>query len=99
MSPTALMMIHNPWSFAVGNADELRDTAATLDKIGAALLAIYAARTGMSEDEIKPLLAKDTWMTADEALARFLDTGESRTSEEVLAKLQKKLDDRRSQMS
>ena len=36
---------------------------------------------------------------ADEALARFLDTGESRTSEEVLAKLQKKLDDRRSQMS
>lgn len=69
MPKNTFMMIHNPWSFAVGNADELRDTAATLDKIGAALLAIYAARTGMSEDEIKPLLAKDTWMTADEALA------------------------------
>ena len=36
---------------------------------------------------------------ADEALARFLDTGESRTSEEILTRLQKKLDDRRSQMS
>ena len=69
MPKNTFMMIHNPWSFAAGNADELRDTAATLDKIGASLLATYAARTGMSEDEIKPLLAKDTWMTADEALA------------------------------
>lgn len=36
---------------------------------------------------------------ADEALVRFLATGESRTSEEVLAKLARKLDDRCSQMS
>ena len=36
---------------------------------------------------------------ADEALARFHATGESRTPEEILARLQKKLDDRRSQMS
>ncbi len=69
MPKNTFMMIHNPWSFAAGNADELRDTAATLDKIGGALLATYAAKTGMSEDDLKPLLAKDTWMTADEALA------------------------------
>lgn len=69
MPKNTFMMIHNPWSFAAGNADELRDTADTLDKIGGALLATYAAKTGMSEDDLKPLLAKDTWMTADEALA------------------------------
>lgn len=69
MPKNTFMMIHNPWSFAKGNADELRDTADTLDKIGGALLATYAAKTGMSEDDLKPLLAKDTWMTADEALA------------------------------
>lgn len=68
MPKNTFMMIHNPWSFAMGNADELRETADTLDKIGASLKATYAAKTGMSEEELEPLLAKDTWMTADEAL-------------------------------
>lgn len=68
MPKNTFMMIHNPWSFAMGNADELREQADTLDKIGSSLLATYAARTGKSEDEIAPLLAKDTWLTADEAL-------------------------------
>lgn len=69
MPKNTFMMIHNPWSFAQGNADELRDTAATLDKIGSSLKAVYAARTGMDEKELDALLATDTWMTADEALA------------------------------
>ena len=68
MPKNTFMMVHNPWSFAIGNAEELRETADTLDKIGDSLLKTYVARTGKSEDEIKPLLAKDTWLTADEAL-------------------------------
>ena len=52
----------------MGNADELRDTADTLDKIGASLQATYVSRTGQSEDKIKELLSKDTWLTADESL-------------------------------
>ena len=68
MPKNTMMMVHNPWSFAIGNAEELRETAATLDKIGDSLLKTYASRTGKPEDEIKPLLAKDTWLTADEAL-------------------------------
>jgi ATP-dependent Clp protease, protease subunit len=68
MPKNTFMMIHNPWSFAMGNADELREQANVLDKIGTSLLQTYAARTGKSEDEIAPLLAKDTWLTADEAL-------------------------------
>lgn len=68
MPKNTFMMIHNPWSFAMGNADELRETAETLDKIGGSLLATYAARTGMAEDKLAEMLAKDTWMTADEAL-------------------------------
>lgn len=68
MPKNTFMMVHNPWSFAMGNADELRDTADTLDKIGASLQATYVARTGQSEDKIKELLSKDTWLTADESL-------------------------------
>lgn len=69
MPKNTFMMVHNPWSFAAGNADELRDTADTLDKIGASLQATYVARTGQTEDKIKELLSKDTWLTADESLA------------------------------
>ena len=68
MPKNTFMMVHNPWSFAMGNADELRDTADTLDKIGASLQATYVSRTGQSEDKIKELLSKDTWLTADESL-------------------------------
>ena len=69
MPKNTMMMVHNPWSFAMGNADELRETADTLDKIGNSLLGTYMAATGMDEPQMKELLAKDTWLTADEALA------------------------------
>lgn len=68
MPKNSFMMVHNPWSFAMGNADELRETANTLDKIGASLKATYASKTGMSDEDLTALLAKDTWLTADEAL-------------------------------
>lgn len=67
MPANAFMMIHNPWSVAAGNADELRDFADTLDKISAALVGIYATRTGQGEDKVRELLAAETWMTAAEA--------------------------------
>jgi enoyl-CoA hydratase/carnithine racemase len=69
MPKNSFMMIHNPWSSAIGNADELRQTAETLDKIGQSLKATYAAKTGMGDAELSAMLAKDTWLTADEALA------------------------------
>lgn len=67
MPKNTFMMVHNPWSMAIGNADELRETADTLDKIGGALEATYVAKTGQTPAKIKELLSKDTWMTADEA--------------------------------
>ena len=74
MPKNTFMMVHNPWSFAMGNADELRDTADTLDKIGSSLRLTYAARTGLPEDEIAEMLSTDTWLTADEALAKGFAT-------------------------
>lgn len=68
MPANTMQMAHNPWTFAAGNADELRETADVLDKIGSTLSSIYVARTGMSEDEVKAMLAEDSWFTAEEAL-------------------------------
>ena len=68
MPENTFMMIHNPWSFAAGDANEMRATADWLDKIGNSLVATYAKRTGKTEDEIKALLDSETWMTAQEAV-------------------------------
>lgn len=68
MPENTFMMVHNPWGFAMGNADEMRSTADVLDKIGASLVSTYAKRTGKSDDEITALLNAETWMTAQEAL-------------------------------
>lgn len=69
MPENSMMMIHNPWTFAMGDADEMRETADVLDKISVGLVATYAKRTGKSEDEIKQMLAAETWLTAEEAVA------------------------------
>ena len=74
IADNAFVMVHNPWTKAAGNAEELRGTADLLDKIGESLVSTYVARTGLSEDEVRALLSTDTWMSAEEALAKgFVD--------------------------
>ena len=68
MPENAFMMIHNPWGFAMGGADEMRNTADVLDKIGTSLVSTYAKRTGKTDQEITALLDAETWMTAQEAV-------------------------------
>lgn len=75
MSPGALFMIHNAWTFAYGNAAELKNTAALLDKIDGTLVATYAARTKQAPEQIADWMAAETWFTADEAVAHgFADS-------------------------
>lgn len=69
MPENAFMMIHNPLNFAFGNASDLREMADVLDKIGASLVATYAARTGQPEDMVRELLDAETWLNAEEAVA------------------------------
>ncbi|MFW2831751.1 head maturation protease, ClpP-related [Sphingomonas sp. ID0503] len=69
MAESSLMMVHKPWDASIGNADDLRRDAAKLDRIEAQLIGIYAKRTGLPEGELVAMLAAETWMTADEALA------------------------------
>lgn len=70
----AVVMIHSPWTYAAGTADELRSTADGLDVFEAALMETYIARTGKSAEAIKALLDAETYMTAAEAVeAGFAD--------------------------
>lgn len=82
MPKNTFLMIHNPWTFTSGNAEELREVADTLEKIGTVVQATYAARSGMDDTKLSEMLSKDTYLTADEALA---DGFATEVIEEVVA--------------
>lgn len=75
MSKGSFLMIHNAWTIAMGNADDLMETAALLEKIDGTIVDDYVAKTGLPPDEVAAMMAAETWMTADEALAaKFVDS-------------------------
>ena len=65
----SMVMVHDPWSFVQGGADEMRSTADMLDKIRDSIADAYARKTGMGRDECAALMAEETWMSAEEAVA------------------------------
>lgn len=70
MASNAIMMIHNPWTFAYGTAEELRKTADMMDKARDGILAAYRRKAPSIEDaELLRMLDDETWLTAEEAVA------------------------------
>lgn len=69
MPKNAMMMIHNPWTFAMGNAKELRKVADDLDRISVSAIETYLQKAGdkLDEDTLKQMLDDETWLSADEA--------------------------------
>ena len=68
IAENAMVMIHNAWSFAMGNAEDLRNTAAVLDKFDDVLLAGYVARGKKDRDEFAAAMKAETWFSAAEAV-------------------------------
>ncbi|WP_370560083.1 Clp protease ClpP [Edwardsiella tarda] len=68
MPENAMMMIHKPWGFAGGDANEMRDYADLLDKVESVLIPAYAEKTGKTADEIAALLEQETWMSGVECV-------------------------------
>lgn len=64
----AMMMIHRPWTVAIGNIDDMLSAAEALEKIGISIKATYMERFKESEDKLQELLDAETWLTADECL-------------------------------
>ena len=68
MPKNTFAMVHQASTFAVGTADDMRDAADTLDKVDGSLRGIYMDRMGVDEAKAKEIMAKDTWLTADESM-------------------------------
>lgn len=71
MPRSAMMMIHNPWTIALGNAEELRKTADDLDKLAEGVRQAYLEKAGDKLDESKliEMLNAETYLTAEECIA------------------------------
>ena len=68
MNDASLLMIHNPWTIAIGNAEEMRKQADDLDIIAQASVEAYKANSCLLDDEIHELMDKETWILPEKAL-------------------------------
>lgn len=68
MGQGAFLMVHNPWTVTMGNAEELRKDADTLDKMRDSILSFYQSKAyGKTADDLKALMDAETWLSAEEA--------------------------------
>lgn len=63
----ALVLIHNPSTYAAGDANALRMTADELDSVKNAIMNAYTGRMNKSREEISALMDRDIWLDAHAA--------------------------------
>lgn len=68
MSPTALLMIHDPSTIAMGNARDMEQAIATLNAVKDSILNAYTLKTGLRKSKISEMMENETWLDAKEAL-------------------------------
>jgi len=66
MPANAMMMIHSPWTIAMGNAQDFRKLADDLDKIRESMIVAYESKSALTKDEIIKIMDNETWLTAEE---------------------------------
>lgn len=74
MTKNSFLMIHSPWGGAIGTADDMRNTADTLEKMDNMLVDFYVdgikKRKKAGDDtpmRVKEMMAAETWLTAQQA--------------------------------
>lgn len=68
MSPTALMLIHNPYTIAIGESEDMKKTAGQLDAVKETIINAYAKRTGMERGELSEYMNQEKAFDATEAI-------------------------------
>lgn len=68
ITPTGMLMIHNPMTLACGNKADMGKAIAVLDEVKESIINAYVLKTGMSRNKISKLMDDETWMNAEKAL-------------------------------
>ena len=70
IAANAMLMIHNPYTYAGGGAEDFRRVADVLDQTLEAIIAAYKAKAPDIDDaELRRMVDAETWLTANEAVA------------------------------
>lgn len=70
IAANAMLMIHNPYTFTGGDAEDFRRVADVLDQTLEAIIAAYKAKApDIDEAELRRMVNAETWLTANEAVA------------------------------
>ncbi len=88
MSPTSMIMVHNPFTAAMGDSEEMRKAIQLLDEVKESIINAYQIKTGLSRAKLSHLMDSETWMNAKKAKElgfcdEILFAGESELPDEV----------------
>jgi ATP-dependent protease ClpP protease subunit len=73
--PKSRVVVHNPWTMAVGDAKGFRNTAAALDLLALDIADVYSEGTGKSQAFWLDKMEAETYFSAEQALDVGLITG------------------------
>ncbi|PGR01368.1 head maturation protease, ClpP-related [Priestia megaterium] len=74
ISPTGQIMIHNASMDAQGDHRDMEHASEVLKVINKSIVNAYTIKTGKSEEELLDMMAKETWLSAKDALEHgFVD--------------------------
>ena len=68
MAPTALIMIHNPATIAIGDHDDMQKAIKMLDEVKESIINAYEIKTSLTRDKLSKLMDAETWMNANKAV-------------------------------
>jgi len=68
ITPGSEYMIHNPWTWAAGNANEMERVVEHLRSLEKTSRGFYAAKTGQEDEQIKAWMDAETWFDAADAV-------------------------------
>lgn len=68
MAKNAMFMIHNARTIAMGDSNDFKNAAESLEKANQTMITTYATKTGLTETKLKEMMDKETYLTANEAL-------------------------------
>ena len=68
MSPTALLMLHDPSTVAMGNTRDMEKAIVTLNEVKESIINAYVAKSGLSRNRVSRLMSEETWLNAKKAV-------------------------------
>ncbi len=68
MSPVSQLMIHNPFSCAIGDSNEMKRAADMLSEVKESIINAYEIKTHLSRAKIARMMDDESWMNAYKAV-------------------------------